>query len=164
MRGRKPKPLAQQISAGDPRQRGKQKLKQKLLNEPSGTHGIPDCPEWLQGDAREEYDRLKTELELMGLDRLVDAGMVECAAAMKDIAKTAYLAIKRDGLEVEDRAHSMVSVLNAAATRYKAFASELGASPVSRTRLTVEKKDSGEADLLKLLGGAREPRKSTPVN
>jgi P27 family predicted phage terminase small subunit len=164
MRGRKPKPLVRQISAGDPRQRGKQKLKQRLANEPNGTHGIPECPDWLEGDAREEYDRLKSELELMGLDRLVDAGMVECAAAMKDIAKSAYLAIKRDGLEGEDGAHSMVSVLNAAATRYKAFASELGASPVSRTRLTIEKQDSGEADLMRLLGGARDQHKTAPVN
>jgi P27 family predicted phage terminase small subunit len=164
MRGRKPKPLAQQISAGDPRQRGKQKLKQKLACEPAATHGIPDCPDWLQGDAEEEYNRLKEELEVMGLDRLVDAGMVEGAAVAKDIAKRAYLALVRDGLAPDDKVHPMAGVFSAALSRYRSFASDLGASPVSRTRLTVEKPDSGEADLMKLLGGSRDQRKPAPVN
>jgi phage terminase small subunit len=40
----------------------------------------------------------------------------------------------------------------------KAFCSEFGLSPVSRTRLAVDKLDDGEADLLELLGRPREKR------
>jgi phage terminase small subunit len=41
----------------------------------------------------------------------------------------------------------------------KAFCSEFGLSPVSRTRLAVDKLDDGEADLMELLGRPRAAKK-----
>lgn len=62
------------------------------------------------------------------------------------------------------KAHPAVAISRAAWTQVRAFCSEFGFSPVSRTRLTIEKQDDGEADLMKLLGGPREQQKTAPVN
>jgi len=40
----------------------------------------------------------------------------------------------------------------------RAFCSEFGLSPVSRTRLAIERKDEATEDLEAILGRAREPR------
>jgi hypothetical protein len=55
VRGRKPKPLQQQIAEGDPRQRGKWKLRDRLQAEPKAARGLPPCPERLTGVARQRW-------------------------------------------------------------------------------------------------------------
>ncbi len=51
-----------------------------------------------------------------------------------------------------------VSVRERSLLLVKTFCSEFGLSPVSRTRLSIEKRDSGEADLAALLSAPREKR------
>jgi phage terminase small subunit len=79
MRGRKPRPISQQISEGDPRQRGKRKLEELQAAEPKAARGLPDCPRHLTGLARETWYFLREELEAMKLDCRPDAMMLEGA-------------------------------------------------------------------------------------
>jgi P27 family predicted phage terminase small subunit len=59
---------------------------------------------------------------------------------------------------VDVKAHPAVRQGNQAWALMKSFCSEFGLSPVSRTRLAIDKQDGGEQDLLELLGRSREKR------
>lgn len=58
---------------------------------------------------------------------------------------------------VKIKNHPAVAVSNASWKQLKAFCSEFGLSPVSRTRLTLEK-PSGDKDLLAMLSAPRAPK------
>ena len=54
--------------------------------------------------------------------------------------------------------HPAVAQMNAAAMILRAFCSEFGLSPVSRTRPAVDKPTDGEDELLDILSRPRGPR------
>lgn len=114
----------------------------------------------------------------MGLDRRPDAQMLEGACVNYGRAVAADLIIARDGIMqeistidaesgektvIKSQYHPAITVSNAAWRQVRAFCSEFGLSPVSRTRLTIEKKDAGTEDLARLLMQPRAPRQSTAV-
>jgi len=68
---------------------------------------------------------------------------------------------QRVGTKVKN--HPAVAVSNAAWNRVRAFCSEFGLSPVSRTRLTLEKPDTSAQDLVELLNRPRERKIPPPV-
>jgi P27 family predicted phage terminase small subunit len=176
MKGRKPKPLARQLAEGDTRKRGVRKLREQLAAEPKAARGLPDCPEHLTGRAREAWQIWKEELAAMKLDCRPDGMMLEgaCVAWARAVLADLMLA---DGFLIEEpimdatgqlvghkiKTHPAVAVSNAAWKQLKAFCSEFGLSPVSRTRLTIEKQDNGEKDLMAMLSAPREPRTSKAV-
>jgi phage terminase small subunit len=102
MRGRKPKPTAQQISEGDPRKLGKNKLREKLASEPNASKGLPGCPEHLNGRARAAWTFWCEELGKMNLDCRPDAQMLEGACVNYSRAVQADLQIEREGITVEE--------------------------------------------------------------
>jgi P27 family predicted phage terminase small subunit len=55
--------------------------------------------------------------------------------------------------------HPAVAISNAACRQVRAFCSEFGLSPVSRTRLMLEQPDTSREDLMKLLAAPREQSK-----
>lgn len=172
MRGRKPKPLNRQIAEGDTRKRGKGKLNEALKLEPKAARGLPECPEHLTGRARSAWMFWSEELEAMKLDCRPDAMMLEGACVAYSRAVEAEMMLT-DGFMVEEpitnragdvvgyktSTHPAVHVANAAWKQLKAFCSEFGLSPVSRTRLAIDKSGTEQADLMTLLSGPREPRK-----
>jgi P27 family predicted phage terminase small subunit len=174
MTGRKPKTAARQMAEGDPSKRGINKLKEKAAAEPQATHGLPECPRHLKGRARASWRFWATELEDMGLDRRPDAQMLEGACVNYSRAVEADLIAEKDGLMVEEavidpesgertvlkiKAHPAIAVSNAAWRQVRAFCSEFGLSPVSRTRLAIEKKDVTE-DLAAILSQPRAQRQA----
>jgi P27 family predicted phage terminase small subunit len=177
MRGRKPKPAASQIAAGDPRKKGMHKLEERLAAEPKATRGLPDCPRHLKGRARHAWIFWKEELEGMSLDRRPDAMALEGACQNYARAVEADLTVEKDGLIIEEiafvgenndetvvvkrRAHPAIAVSNAAWRQVRAFIGEFGFSPVSRTRLSIEQKDNGVEDLMSILSKPREPKAQT---
>lgn len=178
MRGRKPKPTAVQIAEGDPRKKGVRKLREKLDSEPKATRGLPPCPRHLRGRARAAWNFWSEELAGMGLDRRPDAQMLEGACVNYGRAVEADLIVERDGIMqdiseidaesgerilLKSQTHPAIKVSNAAWRQVRAFCSEFGLSPVSRTRLAIEKRDDGIDDLAKLLSQPREPRPATSV-
>lgn len=173
MRGRKPKPLKKQISEGDPRKKGVRKLKQSLAAEPKATRGLPDCPKHLKGRARAAWGFWREELVEMKLDCRPDAMMLEGACVGYARAVQADLIVAQKGpiciLNTRDpqtgrwmqklKAHPAVAISKASWAQVRSFCSEFGLSPVSRTRLALEKPDDGQGDLLAMLSAPREPRK-----
>jgi len=165
MRGRPPKPTSQQIAEGDPRKKGVRKLRQQLEAEPKAQSGLPECPRHLSGRAKKAWTFWKIELEVMKLDCRPDAMMLEGACVNYARAVEADIEIALDGISlrtplldrrgevvgVEVRTHPAVKVSNASWRNVRAFCSEFGLSPVSRTRLAIEKSDTSDKDLLSLL-------------
>lgn len=176
MRGRKPKPAAAQVAAGDPRKRGKHKLIDAMNAEPDAKRGLPECPKHLTGPARDIWIFWADELAHMNLDRRPDAVSLEGACTHYARAAEADAILKRDGLLVEEsiidkesgerivlkvKKHPAVEISNAAWREARAFMSEFGlAGPSSRVRLAVDKPENKKAeDLVTLLSKPREPRK-----
>jgi P27 family predicted phage terminase small subunit len=115
----------------------------------------------------------------MGLDRRPDGMMLEGACYNYGGAIDAENIIGREGATVTEstideesgevtvlrvKAHPAVQIARQRWTLVKGFCSEFGLSPVSRTRLTIEKKDTGEADLAAILSAPRVPRPPATVN
>lgn len=177
MRGRKPKPTKRLIAEGDPGKRGPGKLREKLDSEPHAPNGLPACPRHLRGRARAAWNFWAKQLELMDLDAKPDAQMLEGACVGYERAVAADLILQKDGLIVEERAvkgdqvivlrrkkHPAVEVSRTSWLQVRAFCTEFGLSPVSRTRLSVEKPENSEMDLIKLLATPRASRSTQPVN
>ena len=176
MRGRKPKPVERQIAEGDPSKHGTGKLQQRLEAQVKASRGLPKCPRHLRGRARAAWNLWKEELELMNLDCRSDAMMLEGACVSYERAVEADAMISKEGItitipifnkqgeEVGRRAqnHPAIAISNRAWLLAKAFCSEFGLSPVSRTRLTIERGDTGEQDLWEILRGPRVPKVGNP--
>jgi len=172
MRGRKPKPVAQQIAEGDPRKHGVKKLAERLDAEPRPTKGLPECPRHLKGRARFAWNFWVEELAAMNLDRRPDAMMLEGACVNYARAVKADLILDREGLMFEEwtvaesgekvltglKNHPANRLSNMCWRQVRSFCSEFGLSPVSRTRLTLEKKDAGVDDLMAILSRPRDAK------
>ncbi len=167
-----------QIAEGDPRKRGVHKLEDALAGEPQAQRGLPRCPAHLNPRARAAWNFWSRELESMGLDHLPDAMMLQGACVNYSRAVEADLIVKKDGLIVEEstldketgekivlrrRTHPALGISRTCWMLTHKFCSEFGLSPVSRTRLKVEKRDDGVQDLAALLATPR-PRKTTETD
>lgn len=181
MRGRKPKPRAQQIAEGDPRKLGKHKLAELAAAVPQPTRGTPPCPPHVSGLARKMWNFWAEQLAEMKLDYQCDAAVLEGACVNYALAVRADKVLEKKGLTVEIaelvedgvddddepkfravvlkvQKRPEVSISNAAWMRVRSFCSEMGLSLVSRTRLSIEKADQVD-DLAALL---RAPREDSP--
>lgn len=178
MRGRKPKPVKQQIAEGDPRRHGKKKLKEKLAKEPKAARGLPDCPEHVADErAIRAWNFWREELQEMRLDSRPDAMMLEGACVHYARAVQADLILARHGLIVAQpitnakgkqiglkmKNHPAIAASNAAWKQVRAFCSEFGLSPVARTRLTLEKKDDSAQELMAMLNRPREKKEKPTI-
>lgn len=176
MRGRKPKPTSQQIAEGDPRRQGVHKLEEKLKAEARSTRGLPRCPSHLKGLARTAWRMWTQELERMNLDCRPDAPMLEGACIAYQTAIECHELIQKQGRLIPRRAvdpetnqltvvgikpHPAVAQMNAAWMVMRAFCSEFGLSPASRSRLALEKPADADDELLAILSRPRGPRPET---
>src|SRR5690349_11165959 len=134
MRGRKPKPLAQQVAEGDPRKFGKGKLQERLAAEPKAARGLPLCPRHLRGRARAAWNFWREELEQMKLDHRPDAMMLEGAcvnyarAVQSDLILTSGCQVEEPIMDSEGeqvgvkiKNHPAVAVSNAAWRQVRMF-------------------------------------------
>lgn len=170
MRGDKPKPTRLQIAEGDRSKVGKKKLEQIEASHPRAETGLPPCPERLQGVARESYEYWRDQLEKMNLAEMPDALTLERAAVHYALACEADIHIAQEGAVIlEPRLSPKTGVvvghrqkknewivIRAEADRiFRQFASEFGLTPVSRTRLTVDRSGENDQDLMKILSQPR---------
>lgn len=115
----------------------------------------------------------------MNLDCRPDAMMLEGACVNFSRAVEADLIIARDGMIIEEstideesgekivlkrKTHPALSISRTSWILTRGFCSEFGLSPVSRTRLKIEKRDDGGEDLAALLSRPREVKEVTTVN
>lgn len=112
----------------------------------------------------------------MKLDKRPDAPMLEGACVAYSRAVSADLLVEEKGLLVEDKfiddsgeihvlkikKNPAVEISNRSWVIVRAFCSEFGLSPVSRTRLSIEKSDKNADDeFMAALAAPRAPRAGT---
>ena len=135
--GRKPKPTALKVLEGNP---GCRKLNE---NEPKPLPIIPDCPEWLTGNAKDVWGKLAPILERMGLlteaDEIALAAICSLYARYKDLERI----IDEKGYTEKNTRSGLKAIPEFAMSRdclklLKSFMTEFGLTPSSRTRISIE--------------------------
>lgn len=114
-------------------------------NEPEPIPGMPERPTGLSAWGRNLWDVCVNELDRLNLLTIADHGAFEAAVLGADTARVAdqkvrklLAKINRDKAEQEDyyRLSIMNSVSKKGWQQYKAFCTEFGMTPASRTRLS----------------------------
>jgi P27 family predicted phage terminase small subunit len=174
MRGRKPKPLRIQIAEGDTRKRGVNKLKELAELEPRAERGLPPCPDYLMGRARDAWFFWSEELAEMKLDHRPDGQALECLCSAYALASQAAEDLALHSMLIEEpvlnkagelvgtrrKQNPAVQIANAAWRNVRGFCSDFGFSPAARTRIALEKPNTTEQDFMKLLSSPRLPREN----
>jgi P27 family predicted phage terminase small subunit len=143
MRGRKPKPAYLKLLQGNP---GGRAVKDEL--KPTKSVQLPDPPEILTTDAREEWLRIVEEAYNLGLLTVVDTQSLAayCQAygrwivAERALAKLAAIDPNTGGLMIKSKnsqpmANPLLWIAANAARDMVRYASEFGFTPASRTRI-----------------------------
>jgi P27 family predicted phage terminase small subunit len=144
MAGRKPLPTTLKKLKGNP---GCRPLNE---NEPQPT-GIPSCPRHLSKTARIEWRRIAKELLACGLltsvDRAALAGYCESWAryveASENVQKFGTVIKSPNGYPILS---PYVSICNTALREMRAFLTEFGMTPASRSRISVTPPQNKQAD------------------
>ena len=99
IRGRKPKPTALKVLAGNP---GKRQLNK---NEPKPQPVAPKCPSWLNKEAKKEWRRIVALMEPLGLISGLDMANVAsyCHSYAQMVEAEAYLAKHGLGYAIPQR-------------------------------------------------------------
>lgn len=156
--GRPPKPTALKVLEGNP---GKRPLPQ---NEPKPKPLAPKRPAWLTGEGKKMWERLSPELERLGLLTVIDgetfAAMcarwktfVECERYLKKNGLT-HIYINTLGAKNELE-RPQVKIGQKALDQFKAFCTEFGLTPSSRTRIEVAPPEGAEDPMEALLSGVK---------
>ena len=149
-RGRPPKPTAIKILEGNPGNRPLNK------NEPKPESKLPECPDWLEDEAKKEWKRLAKELEDIGLltnvDMAVFAGYCQSYARWREaeefISKHGSILKTASGYIQQI---PQVSIAQQNLKQMRNFCSELGLTPSARSRLQINKKNTIEGDEMEAL-------------
>jgi P27 family predicted phage terminase small subunit len=142
--GRRPKPTALKILAGNP---GRRPLN---AGEPKPRAGIPECPAELSDSAKGEWKRISVELLALGLltelDRAALAAYCQawahCLEATENIKKFGLIVRtppsekSPDGYPIQN---PYVAIMNQSMAQMRSFLIEFGMTPSSRSRISVGK-------------------------
>ena len=133
-RGRKPKPTAVKVMEGNP---GKRPLN---MFEPVPDKVAPECPSWLNDEAKAEWERLADKMVNLGtlteMDMAAFAGYCQSYARWKEAEEF----IEKHGTIVKTPSGywQQVPQVSIAQTNLKVmlkFCSEFGLTPSSRSRM-----------------------------
>lgn len=125
----------------------------RVAAPPPFTRQAPEAPEWLDGEARAEWDRITPGLEALDIlkpeDRAALAAMCEAwsrfVAAVK-VYRTEGLVLSNPG-SGRKHAHPAVAVAGEASREFLRYAVEFGLTPSAENRLnTVAAGDDDGAD------------------
>ena len=151
-RGRKPKPTALKLLEGNP---GKRVLN---MNEPKPA-GIPICPDWLEDEAKAEWERTGKILEEMGMltetDMVAFAGYCQAYARWREAEE--FLSQHGSIVRTPNGYLQQVPQVSIAQTNLKIvlkFCEQFGLTPSSRSRITAnDSKAETNDEMEKLLRG-----------
>ncbi len=152
-RGRKPKPTLLKKLEGNPGGR------QLNTNEPK-PQGFPVCPDWLEDEAKEEWERISSVLEDMGVlteaDTMAFAGYCQAYARWREAEE--YLSKHGSTFTTASGYIQQVPQVSIAHTNLNImlkFCTEFGLTPSARSRITANKATEETADEMeKLLRGS----------
>ena len=137
MRGRKPKPTVLKLIEGNP---GKRRLNDR---EPVPPDGMPDPPEFLDAEARAEWDRTSKVLADMGLLTKADRSALAayCVAYSRWVQAEAQVAKYGTIVKSPEEGFPMKSpyrtVADQALEAMRKLMVEFGLTPSSRSRIRV---------------------------
>jgi len=137
MRGRKPKPTYLKVLDGNP---GKRPLNDR---EPVPTQGVPPRPDWLDEEARTEWERIVPELAAMGLMARADRAALAayCTAWSRWVAAEAQVRKYGTIVKSPEKGFPMKSpylcVADQALETMRKLMVEFGLTPSSRSRIRV---------------------------
>lgn len=144
-RGRPPKPTAIKMLEGNP---GKRPLNE---NEPQPEKKAPECPSWLEPEAKLEWERMAEIMEGIGILTEIDmtsfAGYCQAYARWKEAEE--FLSKHGTIFKTPSGYIQQVPQVSIAQTYLKAmkdFASQFGLTPAARTRIQVNMEKSAESD------------------
>jgi P27 family predicted phage terminase small subunit len=157
MRGRRPVPTRIKILTGNP---GKRPLNE---HEPRPEPGIPDCPPQLGPLAREEWNRLTTELANLGMITALDRSALATYCNAYGLWAEATEAIQKYGTMVKSPTgypiqSPYVSIANRQAEIMMRIASEFGFTPASRSRISAPADDRSQASLFDMVPKSEDNR------
>jgi P27 family predicted phage terminase small subunit len=120
------------------------------LDEPKPELVCPDPPEWLDADARAEWERLVPELHELGLATRVDAQALGCYCQAVSRLAAAEKTIAADGMTVRSpdgwiRKHPAVLIARDCADQIRKFGGLFGLAPADRSRIHVSPKPAKTA-------------------
>ena len=129
------------------------------LFEPVPEEKMPECPEWLEKEAKEEWDRLAVPMFRLGL--LTELDMAAFASYCQAYArwKEAEEFISQHGSIVRTPSGywqqvPQVSIAQTYMKQMGKFATEFGLTPASRSRLIADAgQNKPEDEMEELLGG-----------
>ena len=156
-RGRKPKPTAVKVLEGNP---GKRKLN---MNEPvPRACSLPKCPDWLEDEAKAEWDRIAKNLHELGLltDLDVQAFASYCQAYARWKENEEFITQHGSIVKTNSGYWQQVPQVAMAHQNQKIMmqaAAEFGLTPSARSRIIAGEngnKETDEMELLLLQGGA----------
>ena len=144
MRGRKPKPRALKLLAGNP---GKRPLPAEI--QVAGD--VPNCPDHLDEAAKAEWKRVTELLAESGLlkqtDRTVLAAYCQCYArwanAEEQLRKLGPILMTPNKMPMQN---PYLQIANKALEQLRKFMAELGFSPSSRSRVHAEPNKPADED------------------
>lgn len=146
MAGRRPKPTALKLVAGNP---GRRAMNAK---EPMPRRAIPPCPEHLDDAGQAAFSRLAALLDAMGVLTLADALALERLADIYSEILECRELIARDGRTYRTvtqqgdtliKGNPAVGQLHAADVRFRAYLIEFGLTPSARAKVEAAP-DDGE--------------------
>lgn len=153
MKGRKPLPTKLHVLNGNPSK------KNLDTNEPKPIPIAPQPPTWLDPVAKKLWKQLAPQLENLGLFTAIDGPAFEAVCQNYAVWVRCERYLKKNGLTFEYQTESgatyvqqrpEVAIGNKALQSFKAFCTEFGLTPSSRTRINI-KPATGEEDPMEAL-------------
>jgi P27 family predicted phage terminase small subunit len=136
MRGRKPTPANLKLLRGNP---GKRRVNAPDERLPAA---VPECPAHLEGEARQEWDRMSAELFRLGLLTALDRAALSAYCLAWGRWVEAEGVVKRTGEVLKSKEtgnmyrNPYLDVANRAMKQMKEFLTEFGMTPSSRSRVS----------------------------
>lgn len=149
VRGRKPKPTGLKKLEGETDKR-------RINTAEPCPEGSPVCPEWLDKEAKKEWNRLGTVLESLGvltnMDTAAFAGYCQAYARWKEAEE--YLTNNGATIETKSGYIQQVPQVSIAQTNLKImlkFCEQFGLTPSARSRIIANKASEDTTDDMEML-------------
>ena len=144
------KPTALKVLEGNP---GKRPLP---LHEPKPAPIMPECPSWFDAEAKSFWHKYGPKLHALGLLTEIDGPAFEAVCQRYSLWVKCEKRMKAKGLVKKldtgyEQQRPEVSIAKNALADVKAFLTEFGMTPASRSRISLKLDDADEDDMEKLL-------------
>lgn len=118
----------------------------KIVAGSSPVADIGKAPAWLSPDAKSEWKRVSAVLNERHTITEADIGTLESYVTSVGVVREAQRLINKEGLIINGKRHPAFGIMNAAQTTARLCATELGLTPVSRSRPSIRDNNPDDDD------------------